>query len=417
MRIAASLFHMNLQKKDDRNAFFLVAEIFCASIMGAAGAFNAAFAVRLGASNSQIGLLSSIPALLALIVSIPAGRYLQRKAKRKPWLLGSLTLSRVGMLMVALSPFIHMGSSQGLLVVTILVIMSTPASFFNVGFTPMLANVIPEENRATVFAARNVISGGTTSVAVFLFGQWLSRMTFPINYQIMFFVGWATSLLSIYFISRVQVPDSIPVNNTGKAKVSLRDQGQALLRAFRDEPAFMRITRNTILVSIGLWIASPIYILYFVRSLNASDAWNWRAEHGWQPLEHSRVCDLPLDYPPLGEPNTLKRAVLGLGCYPVLTGIFPSLTLILFAVGLNSIFFCRMELEPAQPALESHARRENARIYGLILHHHQHGGFYFSAGGRYPGKHLRLRPDLDRLRLAFPARRGIFLVFAGDHCP
>ncbi len=262
MRIAASLFHMNLQKKDDRNAFFLVAEIFCASIMGAAGAFNAAFAVRLGASNSQIGLLSSIPALLALIVSIPAGRYLQRKAKRKPWLLGSLTLSRVGMLMVALSPFIHMGSSQGLLVVTILVIMSTPASFFNVGFTPMLANVIPEENRATVFAARNVISGGTTSVAVFLFGQWLSRMTFPINYQIMFFVGWATSLLSIYFISRVQVPDFIPVNNTGKAKVSLADQGQALLRAFRDEPAFMRITRNTILVSIGLWIASPIYILY-----------------------------------------------------------------------------------------------------------------------------------------------------------
>ena len=79
MQLINSIFHVDMRNKDDRNAIFLVAEIFFASIMGAAGAFNAAFAVRLGASNSQIGLLSSIPALLALIVSIPAGRFLQKK--------------------------------------------------------------------------------------------------------------------------------------------------------------------------------------------------------------------------------------------------------------------------------------------------------------------------------------------------
>ena len=81
MRIVSSFFHVDLHHNDDRNAVFLVAEIFFASIMAGASAFNAAFAVRLGASNSQIGLLSSIPALLALIVSIPAGRFLQKKAK------------------------------------------------------------------------------------------------------------------------------------------------------------------------------------------------------------------------------------------------------------------------------------------------------------------------------------------------
>jgi len=273
MGIINSIFHINFKKKDDRNTVFLVAEVFFASIMGAASAFNGAFAVRMGATNSQIGLLSSIPALIALLISIPAGRFLQTRVKRKPWLLGTLTLSRVGMLMVALSPFVPLKNDQGLLVVAILIIMSTPASFFNVGFIPMLADVIPEENRATVFSARNIIAGAMTSVCVLLFGQWLTRMTFPINYQIMFTVGWAFSFMSIFFLSKVQVPDSVPASNPPRTDKSLKNQWKSLIQAFRDQPAFMRITRNTILNSIGLWIASPLYIIFFVPATYLCPNW------------------------------------------------------------------------------------------------------------------------------------------------
>jgi MFS family permease len=366
MRIISSLFHVDMTKKDDRNAVFLVAEIFFASIMGGASAFNAAFAVRLGATNSQIGLLSSIPALLALIVSIPAGRFIQKKAKRKPWLLGTLTLSRVSMLMVALSPFIHAGSAQGLLVVSILIIMSAPASFFNVGFIPMLADVIPEENRASVFTARNVIAGATTSVSVFLFGQMLNRMTFPVNYQIMFVIGWVVSMLSYYFLSRLQVPDSKPVVSDGKARINLREQGHILLQAFREQPAFMRITRNTILLSIGLWIAGPLYILFFVRSLQANDAWI-----GLQ----STVSSLSTIFgfaifrwimARWGEPNTLKRTALAFGAYPVLVGPFPSLTLILFFAVINGFFssgFSLSQLNQLMKAMPEEKRPEYTALY------------------------------------------------------
>jgi MFS family permease len=381
MRIVNSFFHVDMQKKDDRNAVFLVAEIFFASMMAAASAFNAAFAVRLGASNSQIGLLSSIPALLALIVSIPAGRFIQKKAKRKPWLLGSLTLSRVGMLMVALSPFVHMGSAQGLLVVSILIIMSTPASFFNVGFIPMLADVIPEENRASVFTARNMIAGATTSVSVFLFGQWLSRMTFPINYQIMFAIGWAISMLSFYFLSRVQVPDSKPLVDPGKARITLRGQWQALRQAFHDQPAFMRITRNTILLSIGLWIASPLYILYFVRSLDATDAWI-----GLQ----STIASLSTIFgfaifrwilARWGEPNTIKRTALAFGWYPLLVGIFPSLTLILIAVGLNGIFSCGFSLSQLNQLMKAMPEEKRPEFTALYYTTTNIGAFIFPLVG------------------------------------
>ncbi len=35
----------------------------------------------------------------------------------------------------------------------------------------------------------------------------------------------------------------------------------------------MRITLNTLLYAVGLWAISPIYTLYFIRTLGASNGW------------------------------------------------------------------------------------------------------------------------------------------------
>ena len=61
------LFHLDLGQKSDRNAWYLVLEMFWAAILASAALFNAAFALRLGATNTQIGLLTSLPALLAVM--------------------------------------------------------------------------------------------------------------------------------------------------------------------------------------------------------------------------------------------------------------------------------------------------------------------------------------------------------------
>ena len=73
-------FKINLAKVDDRNAWYLVLEIFWASILGSVATFNAAYAIRLGADNFQVSLLSSIPALVAVLVSFPAGVFLAAPA-------------------------------------------------------------------------------------------------------------------------------------------------------------------------------------------------------------------------------------------------------------------------------------------------------------------------------------------------
>ena len=87
-----------------------------------------------------------------------------------------------------------------------------------------------------------------------------------------------------------------------------------------------------------MWIASPLYIIFFVRSLSASDAWiglqsttaNIATIFGYALSRWILVR--------WGEPRTLKRAALTLGMYPILVGLFPNLTLIIFASALNSFF-------------------------------------------------------------------------------
>jgi MFS family permease len=331
------LLRLDLNNIHDRNAWYLVLEIFWSSVLASAAAFNSAYAIRLGATNTDIGLLSSLPALLAVIVSIPAGKYLERRARRKTPILVSLTAYRFGYALIALVPLVRLGHiPQGILITGALILFTIPAHLFNVGFTPMLAEIIPEERRAATFSARNIIYNASYSVIVFLFGQWLSRVNFPVNYQVMYIVGFLGSLVSIYYLIKVQVPDSVPFPLALVEKQpNLLARLRGMVADLRAQPRFARIALNTFLHGFGLWLAGPLYMLFYVNALSASDAWI-----GLQGTVASAATIVGFAFWRMvmmrwGEPKTLKRVIIFLGAFPVLVGLFHNLTLILFAVALN----------------------------------------------------------------------------------
>jgi len=327
-----------LATADDRNAWNLSIEVFWAAILGGVSTFNVAFALRLGAENFHIGLLSSLPALLAVLVSIPAGRFLARHSRQKGWILGSLFLHRIGYLAVAAVPWLPDGfMNRGAALVYLLVAMSASASFFGVGFNSMLADVIPERRRATVFATRNIINVCVMSVVTLLSGRWLDRVAFPVNYQVLYLIGCAASMASLYFLTRVQVPDSAVVPRTARTRRSLKSLWRDSVAIARQERAFVRISVNTLLFGLPAWTVGPLYMLYYVRYLGASDWWiglkgtiaNLAAIAGYalgQRLISRR-----------GEAWTLKWAAPGAGLYPLLTGLSRALTPNLFFVGLDGL--------------------------------------------------------------------------------
>jgi MFS family permease len=333
-------FKINLSNTGDRNIWYLVLEMFWASILGSIALFNAAYAIRLGADNLQVSLLTSIPALMAVLVSIPAGRFLQRRARRAPWVFGGLFLHRAGYLLVAISPWVEIPTiSPGMLVVLVLVLISAPAHFFNVGWIAMLGEVVPENRRAAVFAARNIVNQVTVSITVFLCGQWLSKIAFPINYQSLYMLGFVASMLSMYYLYKMIVPDS-KVAEVEPASTGFKSPRQfigSVNQTMRENPAFMRITRNTLLHGFGVWMAAPLYALYFVRELEATDAWlglNGMVASVGTIAGYSFWRWLMTRW---GEPLSLKRTICLVGVYPLLVGLTPSLSLILVLGAINGL--------------------------------------------------------------------------------
>ena len=335
------LFGINLANTDDRNAYYLVVEIFWAAILGSAATFNAAFAIRLGAENFVIGLLTSIPALMAVLVSLPSGWFLERQARRTPWVYGSLFIYRVGFLLAAAVPWIHIpGVPPGLLLVLILVILTAPAYFFNVGWIPLLADVVTEERRSAVFAARNIINSITVSICGFLFGLWLSWADFPGNYQSMYGLGFVASMISLYYLFKIKVPDSRPVAaKDGAVPVPHSFMGmiQVTREALTRYPQFLAMNRNTLLHSLGLWLVSPLYVIFYVRELNAPDSWlglNSTLSAIGTIVGFSFWRVLMARW---GESATLKRTIVLVGFYPVLVGLMPSLPPILLLSIINGL--------------------------------------------------------------------------------
>jgi MFS family permease len=335
--IRSRLLHLDANNIEERNAWYLCVEIFWASFLAGAATFNSVLALRLGASNEEIGFLSSMPALLAIIISIPTGRFLQSRAQKKPWILWALALNRSGYLLLALAPLLKIFHLPvGSIAVWLIVLFSVPAQFFTIGFVPFLAETIPVEQRAAVFAARNIILGVTTSAFTLLAGLWLNNILYPVNYQMLYAAAFAASMLSQYFLVKIDVREKPPSRPAEKLK-TIRLQLQEFRQAFTNQPAFVRIVRNTFLYGFGIWMATPIYVLFYIKTLGADEAWI-----GLNGTVAALVSIFGYIFwrwamARLGEPRTLKFTIMLAGLYPLLVGVLHSLPLILLATAFNSL--------------------------------------------------------------------------------
>lgn len=267
-----------LRDQNERNIWYLYLEILWAGLLSAAAAFNATFAVRLGASNAMIGWLSSIPALLAVILLIPAARFLETQTKRTPWVWGSLLIARLGYGLIVILPWLIPAPYRAPGLVYLLIAISVPTTFFSAGFTPLLADVIPERDRARVLANRNIIVSAVVAVLTFLAGKWLEAgnqirwAAFPLNYQVLYLIGFIGSMVSMVYLFKMQVPPSKIVErkkDASQPKISL-DLIKTLFTENRD---FAIMIANTLVFNLGAWLVAPLYILFFVNELGASDGW------------------------------------------------------------------------------------------------------------------------------------------------
>lgn len=257
----------------ERNIWHLYQDMAWYGILNSiATTFTSVFAIRLGASNTLVGLLSSLPGLISIFWLIPSARIIETQRRLVPAILVSGFLHRLAYFLVALMPF-FLPNYRAEALVCLIVLSTIPAGTANTVFTSMMAEVVALSDRARVVSVRHILFSATGMVTVLAAGKLLDLIAFPLNYQIIFGLGFAASLVSLYHVSRIQAPAKPVVPRPGILEQFSPQRISGAVRNILAYKDFTRFTLSTFMFNWGLYLPIALYPIYRVRVLGISDTW------------------------------------------------------------------------------------------------------------------------------------------------
>jgi MFS family permease len=296
------------------------------------------FAVRMGASTEWLGVLAALPALVNMVWAIPSARMVERAPRRLPLVLRSGLLLRLAWLGVALIPFLFREQSGVLALVVIAGLTTFPAATSMVAFTNLLADIIPPQDRARVISIRSVLLSATTTVTVLICGPILDAIPSPANYQIVFGFSFIAAMISLRYVSRLQVTEETTILHMQRAKHWLTVSIRNAVRQVASEKEFVKYLVGSLIFQWGVYFPSALYSIYRIRNLGASDTWI-----GLLTVVDSVVTIVfYLVWGRLvtrwGNRRVLIIGAFGMIAFPVLTGLITYLPLLVIPAAIAGVF-------------------------------------------------------------------------------
>ncbi len=308
-------------------------------IVSGVSSFLAVFLVRLGASPFLVGLLTSMPALAGMLLAIPLGRFLERQRNMVPWYSRARALVQASFALMGVVPFLFGMQEAAVAIIVIWALVTVPQTIVNITFTVVMGAVAGPRERQYVMSRRWAILGATTAITVALIGAVLDRIIFPLNYQVVFIGSFLGGMVSFIFSSQIAIPDNKP-QPASDGRSGLRGSWDVL----RANPPFGRFVLSAFVFNFGLNLALPLFPLYWVRELNATDFWIGlinMVNSGivlvgyfmWTAVTQRR-----------GNVIVLRLCAFGLALYPLLTGLTGSVPPLLIYAAMAGIFSAGVNL-------------------------------------------------------------------------
>jgi MFS family permease len=177
-------------------------------LSGTTIAFLVIYATRIGATGEQIGLINAGPAIVNLLLALPAGIWLGKMAIDRA-VFWSGMLQRLFYLVFAFLPFLIFPQRQIWVIIVASLLMSIPGTGIAIGFNALFAEVVPPDWRGHVVGIRNALLSITTVISALLAGQILTWLKFPLGYQVVFVLGFIGAILSCFHLGMIH-PLKIP---------------------------------------------------------------------------------------------------------------------------------------------------------------------------------------------------------------
>lgn len=306
------------------------------SISNVAAPFLPVFLTRLGATNFQVGLLSSMPGMTGLLLAIVVGRFLQTRRDIVPW----YSLSRLMVILCyALTGILTLAVSEKFVIIATLAIWAfatLPQTALSVAFSVVMNAIAGPDGRYALLSRRWMIFGLTGVVGTFIVTRLINLIDFPLNYAIMFLVLSLGGFFSYYFSRKITLPESTlpPLPKSANAREGI----QNYLELLRDNPVFVSFASKRFVFLSALALSTPIMPLYLVRDVHASDA-----QIGTINMTGTLVMLLgyylwPIVSRKRGGRFVLLATTLGSVLHPALSAATPDVNMIIIYAGIAGFF-------------------------------------------------------------------------------
>ncbi len=333
------------QEIQKRNYRYVQIDAIGVSIANVAAPFLPVFLTRLGASNFQVGLLTSMPGITGLILAIIVGRFLQTRSQIVPW----YSLSRLLVISCyALTGLLTFILSKEYVIIATLAIWAfatLPQTALAVAFSVVMNAVAGPEGRYALLSRRWAIFGLTTVVMTFFVTRTIDLLEFPYNYSLMFLGLSLGGLVSFYFSRKIKLANQTPPASAQPS--SAFDSTSSFISLIRSNPAFTSFAIKRFVYSFALTLGVTIMPLFLVREAQATDSQIGTITMAMSVVMLVGYFIWPRSSRKYGGRFVLLATTFGMIFYPALTAATSLVPLIIlyaaiagfFQAGLDLVFF------------------------------------------------------------------------------
>jgi MFS family permease len=226
------------------------------------------FLLALGATRAQIGLLSSLSSMVAMLLLIPGAILAERWGKRKLLvLLSGGGVTRISYLLMALLPF-FMGIGPGA-VFAVIALKVVADGFANMGvpaWTAITADVVPISSRGRYFGTRNLVMNIAGMVTIYLMGFLITRMPELQGYQLATGIAFIIGAGATFSFAQIKESSNTPVPSASLANYT----PAAILRLFREDKNFLVYCLYAGLWNTSIMVAGPFFTPFQVEVLKSN---------------------------------------------------------------------------------------------------------------------------------------------------
>ncbi len=257
---------------EQHNFHYAFREAALIGVINAAMTFLPVFVARLGGSNIQVSLITTLPSLAGVLLAIPLGWFMQTRRNIIPWYAYGRIGGQAAFGAAALASFVMPGELVIPAILAIYGVAMIFATATNVAFNVVMDATAGTRGRFELMSRRWSLMGFMTAVTLAVVGDVLNRLPFPLNYQLVFCAFSFTGLWAYQYGSRIRVPDH-PPSARGLTGESMLARTRTLARRVGSERAFLVFEARRLVSAVSVTFTMPLIPLYYVRVLDASDRW------------------------------------------------------------------------------------------------------------------------------------------------